>query len=100
MLRTMTDYAQGRSTVWGFAEREQADQLELDERQTLLERCLNKLDKRTQRILRLRYGLEGDGMLQPEVGKKLGITKQRIQQLEQAGLEKLRTLMSLLQDKI
>lgn len=56
---------------------------------------LARLDEREQQILRLRFGLDHarEHTLE-EVGKLLHLTRERIRQIEQAALSKLRTLAS------
>ncbi|MDM7273715.1 RNA polymerase sigma factor RpoD/SigA [Sulfurihydrogenibium azorense] len=57
------------------------------------ERLLNVLDEREREIIKLRYGLEG---LEPktleEVGEMLGISRERVRQLEQRALKKLKAV--------
>jgi RNA polymerase primary sigma factor len=58
-----------------------------------LGRCLNALSYRERRVLELRYGLNGE---QPrtldEVGRAFQVTRERIRQIENQGLKKLRAL--------
>ena len=54
-----------------------------------VDKVLGYLDERSQRVLRMRYGLnEGstEGMTLEEVGKKLGVTRERVRQIEQRAL--------------
>lgn len=59
-------------------------------KQVLLEE-VNKLPKRERDILVCRFGLD-NGIYKPleEVGKKFGVTRERVRQLEAKGLRKLR----------
>ena len=52
---------------------------------------LEKLNEKEKKIIRLRYGLE-DGQVHTleEIGESLGITKERVRQLENRALEKMR----------
>ena len=51
----------------------------------------NALDSREQFIIRSRYGLEGNGVLTlREVAEKLGMTHERVRQIEVSALAKLR----------
>ncbi|MCS7166214.1 MAG: sigma-70 family RNA polymerase sigma factor [Gemmatales bacterium] len=55
---------------------------------------LNRLDERERRIIQLRIGLgENKGMTLEEVGRELGITKERVRQLESRGMAKLRAML-------
>ncbi len=56
-----------------------------------LERALNRLPTREAQILRLRYGLE-DGRVYTleEVGQTIGVTRERVRQLEAQALNRLR----------
>ena len=58
-----------------------------------MERLLGMLDPRQQQILRLHFGME-DGVCHPleEIGSQLGISKERVRQVEKQAMEKLRTL--------
>ncbi len=52
---------------------------------------LQKLNEKEQTVLRLRYGLEdGNVHTLEETGQKLGLTRERIRQIEVRALEKLR----------
>lgn len=55
-----------------------------------VEKALKQLDSRTKKILRLRF--YKDWTLQ-EVGNSLGVTRQRIEQIEKRGLEQLRRVL-------
>lgn len=54
---------------------------------------LDALDEREQTILRARYGLEGEGEPQTleQIGRRFGVSKERIRQLEARAMDKLRT---------
>lgn len=56
-----------------------------------LDRALNRLPQREAQILRLRYGLE-DGRVYTleEVGQAIGVTRERVRQLEAQALNRLR----------
>lgn len=73
----------------------------LAELQRRVEECLASLTKREAFIVRLRYGLESDHphTLQ-EIGELLGLSRERVRQLEKQAFEKLRQphLANLLAD--
>ncbi len=57
-------------------------------------KLLDRLDERERRIIQLRIGLgETRGMTLEEVGRELGITKERVRQLEARGMSKLRAML-------
>ena len=57
----------------------------------LLQEILQDFPPRTVRILQLRYGLaDGETYTLEEVGKKLGVTRERVRQLEAQALSRLR----------
>ncbi len=57
----------------------------------LLEQCLCQLTEREKQVIKLRYGLDGsEACTLLEVGNKMGITKERVRQLEQRSLKKMR----------
>lgn len=56
-----------------------------------VEALLSTLTPREARILRLRFGLQGDrAYTLKEVGKKFGLTRERIRQIERDALDRLR----------
>jgi RNA polymerase primary sigma factor len=62
-------------------------------RRETLERILNKLSTRERRVLELRYGLDGQHpRTLDEVGKTFNVTRERIRQIENQSLKKLRAL--------
>jgi len=58
-----------------------------------LDELLSKLDARQQQVLRLHYGLE-DGVCHSleQIGKMLGVSKERTRQIEHQAMEKLKKL--------
>lgn len=57
----------------------------------LIERVLNTLDEREAQILRLHFGLEGqEPRTLARIGKSLGLTKERVRQIKEKALNKLR----------
>ena len=56
-----------------------------------IDKSMNLLSERTQKILRLRYGLDdGSPKTLEEVGKIFKVTRERIRQIEAKALRKLR----------
>jgi RNA polymerase sigma factor (sigma-70 family) len=62
-----------------------------DARVHVVQALLGVLDERERRIVELRYGLDGGGPRDlAEVGKEIGVTRERVRQIEARVLSKLR----------
>jgi len=58
-----------------------------------LAELMKRLSKREQGVLRMRYGLDGHEQLTlKKTGEKLGITRERVRQIEKEALNKLRQM--------
>ena len=65
-----------------------------DELETLA-RLLGEIDEREAEVLRLRFGLDRDKPLTlKEIGKQVGLTRERVRQIEKEALEKLNLILS------
>jgi RNA polymerase primary sigma factor len=63
-----------------------------------ISKVLNQLEPREADIIRLRFGLEGlDPLTLEEVGAKIGITRERVRQLQEHALRALRKSMANLE---
>ena len=59
---------------------------------TVLLRLLDSIDERDARILRLRFGLSGkEPLTLKEIGEEVGLTRERVRQIQSKALEKLQT---------
>jgi RNA polymerase primary sigma factor len=59
-----------------------------------LSQLLSQIDDRAAKILRLRYGLDGeDPMTLKEIGEEIGLTRERVRQIEHEALKQLRDSM-------
>jgi RNA polymerase primary sigma factor len=72
-----------------------ADAMDQEQCRCLIRRMLDYLDGREQMIIVRRFGLADDKQTLLEVGRELGISKERVRQLESRALDKLRTLVEL-----
>jgi RNA polymerase primary sigma factor len=56
---------------------------------------IKSLDQREAEILRFRFGLDGrDELTLEEVGRKFKVTRERVRQLQNLALQKIRKLMA------
>jgi RNA polymerase primary sigma factor len=59
-----------------------------------LEELMEGMDPRAAKILKLRYGLEGeDPLTLKEIGERIGLTRERVRQIEHEALGRLRDAM-------
>ena len=67
------------------------EELEVSLRQEALRRAVAELPDREQDVLKLRFGLNGDPTPQSleQIGKRLGITRERVRQIEGDALKRL-----------
>jgi RNA polymerase primary sigma factor len=67
------------------------EEVEVSLREDALRRAVRKLPEREQEVIRLRYGLNGDGAPQSleEIGRRLNLTRERVRQIETKALERL-----------
>ncbi len=86
--------AEGDATFGDLFKDERSDfeeEVEVSLEQETLHRAVEKLPEREREVLRLRYGL--DGAEEPksleEIGRRLGLTRERVRQIEAGALERL-----------
>jgi RNA polymerase primary sigma factor/RNA polymerase sigma factor len=67
-------------------------EFEQSQRESQIGRMLNRLDEREQKIIISRFGLDHhhEPLTLKEVGAEMGVTKERVRQIETRALEKLR----------
>ena len=67
------------------------EELEVNLREEALSRALGELPDREREVIKLRYGLDGDRdpLSLEAIGKRLGITRERVRQIEAAALNLL-----------
>jgi RNA polymerase primary sigma factor len=69
-------------------------------RAVMVREILQTLDQREQAILRLRFGLEGDSQKTlDEIGLELGLSSERVRQLQNAALKKVRRRINNLENR-
>jgi RNA polymerase primary sigma factor len=66
----------------------------------MVREIVQTLDEREQAILRLRFGLEGDSpKTLDEIGLELGLSSERVRQLQNAALKKVRRRINNLENR-
>ena len=84
---TIQDYVEDTS----YISPEISTQNHLQEKDVI--RLLNRLDKREQEILRRRFGIENsEPKTLEQIGKSMGFSKERIRQIENLAIQKLRRI--------
>ena len=81
-----------------FADREAADPFDEAEeslRKQGVRRALDALPERERRILELRFGFEGEAWTLEAIGAELGLTRERVRQLEAQALARLAAIRDL-----
>jgi RNA polymerase primary sigma factor len=71
------------------------EELDVSLREQVLHRALGELPDRDREVLKLRYGLNGDDgspKSLEEIGRRLGLTRERVRQIETEALQKLAVL--------
>ncbi len=65
---------------------------------SLIRELLSQIDEREAKILRLRFGLDDEeAMTLKDIGARVGLTRERVRQIEAGALRKLNEMMSSLQ---
>jgi RNA polymerase primary sigma factor len=77
--------------IVGGTEGPPEETLHVDLQENVLRRALANLPERERKVLQLRYGLNGDADPQSleEIGRRLGITRERVRQVEAEALQRL-----------
>ncbi|EAU55546.1 sigma-70 family RNA polymerase sigma factor [Mariprofundus ferrooxydans] len=72
------------------------DQMQTVLRNEILQVWMSKLEKKEREVVRLRYGLDdaGDPWTLEMIGEQLGVTRERIRQIQVQALQKLRRIVS------
>lgn len=66
------------------------DNVENCERKIIIKKILNKLPEIDRKVLLMRFGIEQDSLTFKQVGEKLKISKQRVEQIQKRALLKLK----------
>lgn len=72
------------------------DELHIQERDAQINIFLSKLSEREQRVLILHFGLQGSEVYSlEEIGKEIGLTRERVRQIESKAIRKLRAMKDI-----
>ena len=99
-------FVTGNDEVFDAAEDRRSDEKEClaaaEQASVKVNRLLDMLEPREREIIRLRAGLENgaDGMTLEKIGEKLGITKERVRQLNVRAMKKLRAVVDTRKDEM
>jgi RNA polymerase sigma factor (sigma-70 family) len=99
-------FVTGNEDVFDAAEDRRSDEKEIvaaaEQASVKVNRLLEHLEPREREIIRLRAGLDNgtDGMTLEKIGEKLGITKERVRQLNVRAMKKLRNLVETHKDEM
>ena len=66
------------------------EQLIKQELKSKISELLTNLPEREKKILRMRFGFDGETKTLEEIGKKIGVSRERVRQIEKRAKEKLR----------
>jgi RNA polymerase primary sigma factor len=96
-------YVTGNEEYFDAAPDQRSDEQEVvqaaEQANYKVNRLLQYLDPREREIIRLRAGLDSnEGMTLEKIGEKLGITKERVRQLNVRAMKKLRSLVDRQRD--
>jgi len=66
----------------------------LKELEEFVYKTLQELDERERMIIKMRFGIECEEKTLGEIGQVLGITRERVRQIEQRAINKLRKIIA------
>jgi RNA polymerase primary sigma factor len=79
--------------LFGSDERSAHEEVEISLQEDVLRRAVAELPEREQTVLKLRYGMDADtdpASLE-EIGRRMGLTRERVRQIEMQALQRLAT---------
>lgn len=96
-MQISSDNATSKPLVEALADKnalDPADQLVTDHIHSSIEECLQELNEKQREVLCRRFGLAGyDRQTLEEVGKAVGLTRERVRQIQMSALKALREIM-------
>ncbi|MBA3661220.1 MAG: RNA polymerase sigma factor RpoS [Gammaproteobacteria bacterium] len=96
-MQVSSDNSQGKPLVEALADKnaiDPADALANEHLHESLEKCLAELNEKQREVLCRRFGLDGyERQTLEEVGKAVGLTRERVRQIQMSGLKSLREIL-------
>jgi RNA polymerase nonessential primary-like sigma factor len=96
-MQVASENAPGKSLLETLADKNAHDPVDLLANENLhesLEQCLNELNEKQREILYRRFGLGSfDRQTLEEVGKAVGLTRERVRQIQMSALKELREIL-------
>ena len=96
-MQVSNDNSNGKSLVDALADKnaiDPAEQLAKEHLHASLEECLKELNEKQREVLCRRFGLEGyERETLEEVGKAVGLTRERVRQIQMSALKTLREIL-------
>lgn len=97
-MQVSSENSSGKPLVEALADKNALDPAELLENEHLqesLEKCLNELNEKQREVLCRRFGLGGyERQTLEEVGEAVGLTRERVRQIQMSALKALREIMA------
>jgi RNA polymerase primary sigma factor len=77
--------------LFGSDDRTAQEEVEISLQEDVLRRAVAQLPEREQMVLKMRYGIDGDAdpASLEEIGRRMGLTRERVRQIEGQALERL-----------
>lgn len=96
-MQVSNENSQGKPLIEALADKnvvDPADSIAGDHLHESLERCLKELNEKQREVLCRRFGLDGyERQTLEEVGKAVGLTRERVRQIQMGALKTLREVM-------
>lgn len=96
-MQVANDSSNGKSLVEAIPDKNTpnpTEQLESEDLHASLEKCLSELNDKQREVLARRFGLDGyDRQTLEEVGAAVGLTRERVRQIQMTALKQLREIL-------
>jgi len=97
-MQIASENSSGKALVDALADKSAVnpeDSLATQHLNETLEQCLNELNEKQREVICRRFGLAGhERQTLEEVGKAVGLTRERVRQIQMSGLKALREILA------